>query len=119
MKIGFIGLGVMGESMCENIIKKHDDTVFVFDVVPEKTAKLADLGAEGCPSNLALAEKSDVIITMVPKSEHLTGVYDEILPAIDASKICIDMSTVDPAVSVATAKRVSARGGRFADCPVV
>ena len=56
---------------------------------------------------------------MVPRSEHLTGVYDEILPAIDETKICIDMSTVDPSVSVATAKRVEARGGRFADCPVV
>lgn len=31
MKIGFIGLGIMGESMCENIVKKHDDTVYCFD----------------------------------------------------------------------------------------
>ena len=36
MKIGFIGLGIMGESMCENIVKKHDDTVYVFDFVKEK-----------------------------------------------------------------------------------
>ena len=40
MKIGFIGLGIMGESMSENIIKKHDDTVYVFDVVKEKTEKV-------------------------------------------------------------------------------
>ncbi len=33
MKIGFIGLGIMGESMCENIVKKHDDKVYVFDFV--------------------------------------------------------------------------------------
>ena len=44
MKIGFIGLGIMGESMSENIIKKHNDTVYVFDVVKEKTDKLAALG---------------------------------------------------------------------------
>ena len=36
MKIGFIGLGIMGESMCENIVKKHDDTVYAFDFVEEK-----------------------------------------------------------------------------------
>ena len=36
MKIGFIGLGIMGESMCENIVKKHDDTVYCFDFVKEK-----------------------------------------------------------------------------------
>ena len=35
MKIGFIGLGIMGESMSENIVKKHDDTVYVFDFVRE------------------------------------------------------------------------------------
>ena len=37
MKIGFVGLGIMGESMCENIIKKHDDSVYVFDFVKEGT----------------------------------------------------------------------------------
>ena len=36
MKIGFIGLGIMGESMCENIVKKHNDQVFVFDFVEAK-----------------------------------------------------------------------------------
>lgn len=36
MKIGFIGLGIMGESMSWNIVKKHDDTVYVFDFVKEK-----------------------------------------------------------------------------------
>ena len=41
MKIGFVGLGIMGESMCENIIKKHDDKVYVFDVVKEKVDQLA------------------------------------------------------------------------------
>ena len=118
MKIGFIGLGIMGESMSENIIKKHDDTVYVFDVVKEKTDKMAALGGVGCSCARELAEKSDVIITMVPKSEHLASVYDEILPVMQG-KIGIDMSTIDPAVSMATAEKVKAVGGRFADCPVV
>ena len=40
MKIGFIGLGIMGESMCENIVKKHDDKVYVFDFVEAKVKQL-------------------------------------------------------------------------------
>ena len=46
MKIGFIGLGIMGESMCENIVKKHDDTVYVLRLSsPQKVELLASKGA--------------------------------------------------------------------------
>ena len=119
MNIGFIGLGIMGESMCENIIKKHDGKVFVFDVMREKTEKLASLGAVGCESALEVARNSDIVITMVPKSEHSRAVCEEILPAMKAGKIYIDMSTIDPSVSVELSKRVKAAGAQFADAPVV
>ena len=59
MKIGFIGLGIMGESMCENIVKKHDDTVYVFDFVKEKVELLASKGAAACADSVELAEKSE------------------------------------------------------------
>ena len=55
MKIGFIGLGIMGESMCENIVKKHDDTVYCYDIDAAKVSKLEDLGAKACRSNSDLA----------------------------------------------------------------
>lgn len=119
MKIGFIGLGIMGESMCENIVKKHDDTVYAFDMVEEKTKKLAKVGAVACASAVELAEKSDVIITMVPKSEHARAVYEGILDVLGEGKTCIDMSTIDPAVSVEIGNAVKARGARFMDAPVV
>ena len=44
MKIGFVGLGIMGESMSENIVKKHDDEVYVFDFVKEKVELLESKG---------------------------------------------------------------------------
>lgn len=119
MKIGFIGLGIMGESMCENIVKKHDDQVFVFDLEEEKVRLLAARGAIACGSAREAAEKSQVIISMVPKSEHSRSVYREILPALDESKICIDMSTIDPGVSVEISKMVKATGAQFLDAPVV
>lgn len=119
MKIGFIGLGIMGESMCENIVKKHDDTVYVFDFVEEKVKKLEAVGAVGCGSSKEVAEHANVIISMVPKSEHSRSVYGEILPVLNGEKTCIDMSTIDPSVSVEISQMVKATGAQFIDAPVV
>ncbi len=119
MKIGFIGLGIMGESMCENIVKKHDDTVYAFDFIREKVDLLASKGAVACADSLELAEKSDVIISMVPKSEHSRAVYEGILEKLDGTKLCIDMSTIDPAVSVEISREVKKTGAHFIDAPVV
>lgn len=119
MKIGFIGLGIMGESMCENIVKKHDDTVYCFDFVQAKVDLLASKGAVACKNSVELAEKSDVIISMVPKSEHSMSVYKEILPVLGPGKTCIDMSTIDPSVSVEISEMVKKTGAQFMDAPVV
>lgn len=119
MKIGFIGLGIMGESMCENIVKKHNDSVYVSDLNKAQVEKLAAIGAIACNSNVEVAENADLIITMVPKSDHVKAVYTELLPYIDESKICIDMSTIDPSVSVEVANTVKSKGAQFADAPVV
>lgn len=119
MKIGFIGLGIMGESMCENIVKKHDDAVYAFDFVQEKVDLLASKGAVPCKDSVELAEKSDVIISMVPKSEHSRSVYQTILPVLNETKTCIDMSTIDPSVSVEISEMVKKTGAAFADAPVV
>ncbi len=119
MKIGFIGLGIMGESMCENIIKKHDDKVFVFDINKSQVDKLAALGGIPCESAPETAKKADIIITMVPKSEHSKSVYTEILSSLDGEKLCIDMSTIDPSVSVEISEMVKGTGAEFIDAPVV
>ncbi len=109
----------MGESMCENIIKKHDDKVYVFDFVKEKVEKLAALGGVACKSSLEVAQSADVFISMVPRSEHSRAVYTEILPALKAGKLCIDMSTIDPSVSVEISEMVKKTGAEFIDAPVV
>ena len=119
MRIGFIGLGIMGESMCENIVKKHDDKVYCSDLNKAQVEKLAALGATGCENNIDVAKNADVIISMVPKSEHVKALYEELLPYIDETKICIDMSTIDPSVSVEVSKMIKAKGAQFADAPVV
>lgn len=119
MKIGFVGLGIMGESMCANIIKKHDDTVYVFDFVEDKVKQLKEQGAVACKSSREVAENVDVFISMVPKSEHSRAVYQEILPVLKEGKTCIDMSTIDPGVSVEISEQVKKTGAQFIDAPVV
>ncbi len=119
MKIGFIGLGIMGESMSENIVKKHDDKVYVSDLNKAQVNKLSEAGAIGCESNIDVAKNADVIITMVPKSEHSRAVYTELLPYLGEGKLCIDMSTIDPEVSVEISKLVKETGADFVDAPVV
>lgn len=119
MKIGFIGLGIMGESMCENIVKKHNDTVYCNDHKDSQIKKLEAAGCIGCKTNLEIAEKSDIIITMIPTGEHVMAAYKEMMPALKEGKICIDMSTIEPWVSVQVAEEVKKTGAQFADCPVV
>ena len=119
MKIGFIGLGIMGSAMCANIIHKHDDEVYVFDAIKEKTDLLVKEGGIGCTSAKEVAEKADLIITMVPKSAHVEAVKEEILEVLDETKIWIDMSTIDPDVSVKISEEVKKTGAAFLDAPVV
>lgn len=119
MKIGFVGLGIMGAPMCENIIQKHDGSVYVYNRTRAKAEAVAAKGAILCESARAAAENADIFITMVPASADSRGVYQEILPALDASKICVDMSTIDPADSVAIADMVKKTGAEFLDAPVV
>ncbi len=119
MKIGFIGLGIMGESMCENIVKKHNDTVFCNDHKESQIKKLESFGAVGCKTNAEIAKESDIIITMIPTSDHVKEAYNEMLPYLKEGKICVDMSTIEPSVSVEVANSVKAVGAQFADCPVV
>ncbi len=119
MKIGFIGLGIMGEPMCHNIIRKHDDSVFIFDINKERMDKVMAYGGIPCQSSLDVVEKSDLIITMVPRSEHAVKVYAEVKDAINARKIFVDMSTIDPEVSGKIHDMIAERGGHFLDAPVV
>ena len=48
MRIGFIGLGIMGEAMCYNIIRKHDSDVYIYDVKTEPVQRLAEKGGIAC-----------------------------------------------------------------------
>lgn len=119
MRLGFIGLGIMGESMAENLIKKSGLLVNVFDIDSSKVQKLVNLGGNGSKSLKDVAAKSDIIFSMVPKSEHVESVFEEIKDYLNEAKIWVDMSTIEPHVSHQIAAKVEKTGATMLDAPVV
>ena len=120
MNIGFIGTGTMGQPMAANLVKKNF-AVIAYDVVPACLAAAVKLGAVAAGSAADAAKRSDLLVTMLPSSSHVETVYlgpGGVLEGMSAGRLCIDMSTIDPAVSRRVAAALQARGLRFVDAPV-
>jgi len=118
-KIGFIGLGTMGESMCENVIKKSGYEVSVFDINPVQIDKLVNAGGIRVSSIKEIGENCSIIIIMVPKSEHVKAVISDLLTSIRPGTLIVDMSTIEPEVSKELSAKVKEAGGSMVDAPVV
>ena len=69
-KIGFVGTGIMGKPMVKNLLKAGYP-VHCFDIVPEPLKELASAGASVAASSREVAEKSEIVITMLPNSPHV------------------------------------------------
>src|SRR5207253_11447748 len=120
MKIGFIGIGAMGQPMLANVLKKGHNVV-AYDVVEAALDGAIKLGAARVASSAAAARDSELVITILPSSSHVESAYlgsGGVLEGIGAGRLCIDMSTIDPSVSRRVAEAVSRRGARFLDAPV-
>jgi 2-hydroxy-3-oxopropionate reductase len=118
--IGFIGLGVMGEPMAKNLVKAGYPLV-AHDIRREPVKELVGLGAEEAFSPKEAAERSQVIITMLPDSPDVELVAlgpDGILEGASEGKIYIDMSTIAPTVAVKVAEAMAEKGMRCLDAPV-
>ncbi|MBL0140745.1 MAG: 3-hydroxyisobutyrate dehydrogenase [Betaproteobacteria bacterium] len=120
MKIGFIGLGNMGNPMCRNLLK-HGHTVKAHDVVPALAAKAASHGAERAGSIAECVSDVDVVITMLPSSPHVRTVYcgeSGVIAHAKAGTLLIDSSTIDPLTAREVAFDALARGLPMVDAPV-
>jgi 3-hydroxyisobutyrate dehydrogenase len=118
--IGFIGTGTMGLPMVGNLLKKGF-AVVAYDAVPAALDGAVKLGARAAASSADVARRSEVVVTMLPSSSHVEAVYlgpGGVREAIDSGRLCIDMSTIDPAVSRRVAAALAERGVRFIDAPV-
>ena len=120
MKIGFIGLGIMGGRMAANL-QKHGHSLFVFNRTREKAEPLVAEGAKWADSTAALAPQVEVIITMLAHPDAVEEAAlgeDGFLRYPQPGQIWVDCSTVNPSFSRKMAAEAKARNVKFLDAPV-
>ena len=120
MKVGFIGLGIMGKPMCKNLIKAGHELV-VNTHNPNTLKEMAELGATTVSCGREVAEAVDVIITMVPNSPQVREVALGEGGIIEGGKegtVLIDMSSIDPTESKAISAELAKKGIDMLDAPV-
>jgi 2-hydroxy-3-oxopropionate reductase len=118
-KVGFIGVGIMGRPMAGHLLK-GGHALSVYDVGPIP-AELTNAGAVACKSSKEVAEKSDVIITMVPDTPHVAAaLFGEsgVASGLTRGKIVVDMSSISPSETKKFAKRINELGCDYLDAPV-
>lgn len=120
MKIGFIGLGIMGKPMSRNLLKAGFELI-VYDIDETAVKIIEKAGAKPASSPKEVAQNSDVIITMLPKASIGKSVIEDengILAGIKENSVVIDMSSVSPVASKEFAQMVEAKKCKFLDAPV-
>lgn len=119
MRIGFIGLGVMGVPMARNLLAAgHDLTVHR---VKERSQVLVDEGAVAAASAREVAAASDVVVLMLPDTPDVEEVLrgdDGVLAGLHPGSLVVDMSSISPVVTVELAALVREAGSEYVDAPV-
>lgn len=118
-RIGFVGLGIMGQSMAGHLLAAGHP-LRVYNRSAEKARALADRGAVWCDTPGAVAAGSDVVITMVGHPRDVEEVWlgaDGVLPHANGA-LLIDMTTSSPELAQRLARESAARGCRALDAPV-
>ena len=119
-KVGFIGLGVMGHSMAGHVLRGGFD-VLVYNRTKEKALDLLTQGAVWKDDVYSLAEKSDVVVTMVGYPKDVEEVYlgeHGIIAGARAGSVLIDMTTSSPQLAVRIAAAAAEKGLFVLDAPV-
>ncbi len=120
MKIGFVGLGIMGLPMAKNLIKAGHELV-VYDLGQDRVDALVKEGAAAGTSAADVASKCPLIVTMLPNSPHVKAVVCGESGILDGAKegtIVIDMSSIAPLASQEVAAECAKKGVRMLEAPV-
>jgi 2-hydroxy-3-oxopropionate reductase len=119
MKIGFIGLGIMGRPMAQNLMKGgHTLYLSSRSGVPKELT--GDQGI-ACKNAKEVAQNAEVIITMVPDTPHVEAALfgkDGVAEGLSAGKIVVDMSSISPIETKKFAARINKLGCEYIDAPV-
>ncbi|MDO4899959.1 MAG: 2-hydroxy-3-oxopropionate reductase [Actinomyces sp.] len=120
MRIGFIGLGIMGKPMAINLVHADYELV-VFNRSPQAVAALVAEGARAANSPQQVAEQADVVLTMLPKGPDVLSVVEGergLLAGAHAGLTLIDMSSIAPGVSQQIGGLLEEQGVGMLDAPV-
>lgn len=120
MKIGFIGLGIMGKPMARNLIKAGHELV-VYDINSEAVADVTAAGATAAGSISEIADLTSVIILMLPNSPHVKEVAlgkGGLIEKVRPGTVVIDMSSIAPAASQEVAAALAEKQVEMLDAPV-
>ena len=117
--IGFVGLGIMGKPMAANLIKGgHTLFLHTRSGVPQE---LTAAGGKACASAREVAQKADIIITMVPDTPDVEKALfgpDGVAAGLSRGKTVVDMSSISPMETKKYAKRINELGCEYLDAPV-
>lgn len=120
MKIGFIGTGIMGKPMAQNL-QKAGHTLYFSEHYNKAPADLLGDNGIALASPKAVAEAAEVIITMVPDTPQVEAVLfgdNGVAEGLSAGKVVVDMSSISPIATKVIAKRINETGADFLDAPV-
>ncbi|KAG0059647.1 hypothetical protein BGZ89_000220, partial [Linnemannia elongata] len=131
-RIGFVGLGNMGLPMATNLFNGFKDKAdfIIYDINQKTTSNfLKDHNTD--PNNkdkvkvakspLEVAQEATVIVTMLPASQHVEGVYfgkDGLFGALSENHLVMDASTIDQSMATRVAKALHEKGAKAIDAPV-
>ena len=120
MKVGFVGLGIMGKPMSRNLIKAGHELA-VYDIVESAVDEIAAAGASREESARDVAQRSEITITMLPDGPEVEAAVTGprgVLDGAAAGSIVVDMSSISPLVAQRVAAACAAKGVEFLDAPV-
>jgi 3-hydroxyisobutyrate dehydrogenase len=118
--LGFIGLGVMGEPICRNLVKKSGKPVLAFDLSAEPLARLKCDGTDIAASVADVIKQSDLLFLCLPSAKHVRTVFEGngILENIRSGQVVVDLGTSSVSQTRDFARQLQAKGASWADAPI-
>jgi 2-hydroxy-3-oxopropionate reductase len=120
MKIGLIGLGIMGKPMAKNLLKAGYDLT-VFDLNQAAVEEVVQSGGKKAINSAELAQNAEVVLTMLPNSPHVKSVVlgeGGVMDSARPGTILVDMSSINPIASREIAQALAEKGIEMLDAPV-
>ena len=121
MKIGFIGLGIMGKPMAKNLLKAGYELIVADKFAPANVADVVACGAKEGASNMDVGSQVDILITMVPNSPNVKEALfgeDGAAKTLKKGAIVLDCSSISPVASREIYAQLQELGIEMLDCPV-